>query len=111
MYFLSAFGEELGKGSLSLAPEAATLLEQYRWPGNVRELRNLMERAAVLCTTTSIEADLIRLLLPALRTAAPVETAPESLQLDAANDNKSEAARLLGISERTLWYKLKRYGL
>jgi two-component system response regulator AtoC len=125
--FLSTFGEELGKGSLPPTPEARALLEQYNWPGNVRELRNLMERAAVLCNGTQIDAELVHLLLPAVRTTLPSETVVDNLQLDAAveeverklilralgaaSDNKAEAARLLGISERTLWYKLKRYGL
>ena len=93
----------------------------------MRELRNLMERAAVLCSGPHVDAELVRMLLPAARTTAPPDTAADNLQLDAAveelerklilrslgaaNDNKAEAARLLGISERTLWYKLKRYGL
>ena len=126
-FFLGTFGEELGKGALPLAQEAAALLGQYEWPGNVRELRNLMERAAVLCSGPHVDAELVRMLLPAARTTAPPDTAADNLQLDAAveelerklilrslgaaNDNKAEAARLLGISERTLWYKLKRYGL
>ena len=125
--FLSAFGEELGKGGLPLAPDAGALLEQYEWPGNVRELRNLMERAAVLCSGGRVDAELVRRLLPSVRSALAPDATPESLQLDAAveelerklilralgaaNDNKADTARLLGISERTLWYKLKRYGL
>jgi two-component system, NtrC family, response regulator AtoC len=125
--FLSTFGEELGKGRLSLAPPVATVLQEYHWPGNVRELRNVMERAAVLCSDPQVDVELMRALLPAPRRAPHSDGAPESLQLEtaveeverklilralgAANDNKAEAARLLGISERTLWYKLKRYGL
>jgi two-component system response regulator AtoC len=126
-YFIRKFGEELGKGPLQVAEAALPLVTQYDWPGNVRELRNLMERAAVLARTPVVDADLIRVLLP----SAPVEpapaTGPESLALEpaveeverklilralgASDDNKAEAARLLGVSERTLWYKLKRYGL
>jgi two-component system response regulator AtoC len=126
-FFLRSFGDELGKGPLPLAAEALTLLEHYDWPGNVRELRNLMERAAVLCSKAQVDAGLVRMLLPAVSPSPPAESGPQSLQLDAAveeverklilralsaaQDNKAEAARLLGISERTLWYKLKRYGL
>jgi two-component system response regulator AtoC len=127
--FLSQFGEELGKGALRLTPEGQALLEPYEWPGNVRELRNLMERAAVLCGGAPVDAGLVRTLIPAARTeaAAVPEPSLESLLLEpaveelerklilralgAAQDNKAEAARLLGVSERTLWYKLKRYGL
>jgi two-component system response regulator AtoC len=126
-FFLGAFGEEMGKGALPLAPEAGALLEHYDWPGNVRELRNLMERAAVLCNGAHVDADLVRVLLPSPRNTSLPDSTPENLQLDAAveeverklilralgaaADNKADAARLLGISERTLWYKLKRYGL
>jgi two-component system response regulator AtoC len=126
-HFLSTFGPELGKGPLSLAPEAGALLEQYNWPGNVRELRNLMERAAVLCRGSLIDADLVQTLLPAAGDHAPSETPPDDLRLDAtledterklmlralatASNKKAEAARLLGISERTLWNKMKRHRL
>ncbi len=127
-FFLAQFGEELGKGPLLLSPPACRLLEQYTWPGNVRELRNLMERAAVLSTGPHVDVSLVQVLLPAVTrpTAAATETngslelgnAVEEVErklilraLGAANDNKAEAARLLGVSERTLWYKLKRYGM
>ena len=124
--FLEGFGEELGKGRLTLAAGADRILAGYDWPGNVRELRNLMERAAVLCAGRDVDSALLRMMLP--KTAdpeSPVETAELRLEpaveeierklilraLGASHDNKAEAARLLGVSERTLWYKLKRYGL
>ena len=131
-FFLGEFGREMGKGMLSLGPDAPAVLQSYPWPGNVRELRNLMERAAVLGTGGPIHAGMLRLLLPpaqahlAANEEAPdlgadnlqLEPAVEELErklilraLGAANDNKAEAARLLGVSERTLWYKLKRYAL
>jgi two-component system response regulator AtoC len=122
----------MGKGTLTLAPDAPAVLQSYHWPGNVRELRNLMERAAVLGTGPQIDGNMVRLLLPpAQAQLAATEETPEptadNLQLEpaveelerklilralgVANDNKAEAARLLGVSERTLWYKLKRYVL
>ena len=130
-FFLEAFGREMGKGGLLLAADAPALLPGYPWPGNVRELRNLMERAAVLCTGTQVDANMLRLLLPGTTAAPAAEEAStpgsDNLQLGSAveeverklilralgvaNDNKAEAARLLGVSERTLWYKLKRYAL
>ncbi len=130
-FFLTEFGRELGKGELTLAPDAPSVLQSYSWPGNVRELRNLMERAAVLGTGTQIDGSLVRLLLPPAQRGTPgdggSELPADSLQLEpaveelerklilralgVANDNKAEAARLLGVSERTLWYKLKRYAL
>ncbi len=130
-FFLGEFGRELGKGELTLAPDAPGVLQSYSWPGNVRELRNLMERAAVLGSGTQIDGSLVRLLLPPAQRGAPTDGGSElpsdSLQLEpaveelerklilralgVASDNKAEAARLLGVSERTLWYKLKRYAL
>ncbi len=125
--FLRTFGEELGKRALGLGADAEPLLLQYDWPGNVRELRNLMERAAVLCRGAEVDAALVRQLLPAVTADATPPAEPQSLELEpavadlerkqilralaAAQDNKAEAARLLGVSERTLWYKLKRLGL
>jgi two-component system response regulator AtoC len=131
-FFLGEFGGEMGKGTLTLTPDAPAVLQSYHWPGNVRELRNLMERAAVLGTGPQIDGSMMRLLLPPAQAqfAATEETpepAADNLQLEpaveelerkmilralgVANDNKAEAARLLGVSERTLWYKLKRYTL
>ncbi|MBI3783190.1 MAG: sigma-54-dependent Fis family transcriptional regulator [Deltaproteobacteria bacterium] len=125
--FVADFGEELGKGALTLAADVVPHLEQYEWPGNVRELRNLMERAAVLCDGKEVSLPLVRLLLPVVSANDPAESTSNGFRLDSAveeverklilrvlgttNDNKAEAARLLGVSERTLWYKLKRYGL
>lgn len=126
-FFLDKFARELGKVDLTLNPDARHLLEQHYWPGNVRELQNLMERAAVLCSGQQIDASFFRVLLPQQRAASAPEPEPETLRLEpaleelerklilralgAANDNKTHAAQLLGVSERTLWYKLKRYGL
>jgi two-component system response regulator AtoC len=123
--FLSRFAAELGKHPATLTAEALRLLEQHDWPGNVRELQNLMERAVVLSDGPEIGAGAF----PGLRQAPDDPTAPahEDLALEpaieeferkivlralaATNDNKAGAARLLGVSERTLWYKLKRYRL
>jgi two-component system response regulator AtoC len=123
--FLRRFASELGKEAATLTAEALRVLEQHTWPGNVRELQNLMERAVVLSDGPEIGAAAF----PGLRPAAPAEsdTTRDDLALEpaleeferklvlralaASNDNKAQAARLLGVSERTLWYKLKRYRL
>jgi len=134
-HFLERFAGELGKKPLHLSDEACRVLADYRWPGNVRELRNLMERAAVLAVGHEVDAQVFHGMLPAAAEASEggaagaavialdaggfeLEPAVEELErkiilraLGASGDNKAQAARLLGISERTLWYKLKRYGL
>jgi two-component system, NtrC family, response regulator AtoC len=122
--FIRRFAAELGKQPATLSAEALRVLERHMWPGNVRELQNLMERAVVLSDGPTISASAF----PGLEVAPDEpETRRDDLALEpaveeferkivlralaAANDNKAQAARLLGVSERTLWYKLKRYRL
>ncbi len=120
--FLGQFARELGKPPLTLSADAAPVLQSYSWPGNVRELRNLMERAAVLSSPGEVTRRLVRSLLP-----EEPEAISSDLNLDHAvaeterklilralmqtNDSKVAAASLLGIAERTLWTKLKKYAL
>jgi two-component system response regulator AtoC len=127
-HFLARFGAQLGCGPMALAPEAERMLLAYAWPGNVRELENMMERAAVLSRSSEVGAahlprDLVSPPMPQM----PETTDNEGLDLEArvaeleirllnkalsqVAGNKAKAARLLKISERTLWYKLKKYGL
>jgi DNA-binding NtrC family response regulator len=121
--FLAEFGHEMGKGDLRLSDRAAQALARYAWPGNVRELRNIMERAAVLAEGEVIGHEAVEALVPS------AAEAPDEAQLDlagavaelerktilralaAADGNKPAAAKLLGIGERTLWSKLKKYGI
>jgi two-component system response regulator AtoC len=132
--FLEHYAREIGKGRVELAEEALALLRAYDWPGNVRELRNLMERGAVLSNGSMVTDEFVRSIVPlqGVETqAAPVFDEPGDVDpdlslgeaverferrmilraLDDTNDNKAEAARRLGISERNLWYKLKKHGL
>jgi two-component system, NtrC family, response regulator AtoC len=125
--FLRRFTTELGKSGLHLATDAGTALESYDWPGNVRELQNTVERAVVLCPGQTIDGAFLRSLLPAAAQPAADEPPLDAGGLEGAvsqlerklilralgesGDNKAEAARRLGVSERTLWYKLKKYRL
>ena len=132
-HFLQKYSSELGRPVPNLAEAVMQSLLTYSWPGNVRELENLMERASVLCRGTTVD---LQLLPPDMTAAAVIpSSAPsasgavesESLVLESqvsalekslitaalerSDDNKSAASRLLGVSERTLWYKIKKYGL
>ena len=120
--FLAQFSKELGKPPLHVADEALRALERYRWPGNVRELRNVMERAAVLAARGEIPQSLVRSLLPEEVVAGPADLNLERAVAETerriilralmeTKDNKTAAAALLGIGERTLWTKLKKHGL
>jgi DNA-binding NtrC family response regulator len=123
--FLARFGSDMGKGALELSAEAAERILRYAWPGNVRELRNIMERAAVLADGREIGLRTLELCLPQVASAeGDSESQPELFRaveeaerrailraLSATGDNKPGAAARLGIGERTLWTKLKKYGL
>ena len=104
-------------------------LRAYPWPGNVRELRNVCERAAILSGGTPL-LDVPHFPLatpspPASVASADPDIADFDLEralartearylraaLAASDDNKTRAAVRLGVSERTLWYKLKKHGL
>lgn len=122
----------LAKRQTQLSAPARECLLAYRWPGNVRELENILERAAILAGNQTIQcqhlpADIAQTPVSAnhaLSPAAPeanglsIPRATESIErrlilqaLDACQGNKTKAAKLLEISERSLWNKLNQYSL
>jgi two-component system, NtrC family, response regulator AtoC len=118
-HFLSDANNTFHKAVKRLAPETEQLLVAYGWPGNVRELKNLIERLVILSMGDTIEAD--QLPLPVTgdvesplpeevsrepRTLAAVEKAYILKVLRQVNGNKSEAAKILGITRQTLRKKL-----
>lgn len=129
-HFLDKYRQQLGYGPTDLSDDAYNILAAYAWPGNVRELENVMERAVVLsCGGTIGVAHLPREIAVA-EPSMPIPVATnEELDMDLeasvanlekqllnkalteAAGNKAKAARSLKISERTLWYKLKKYNL
>ncbi len=114
-----------GRAAHDLGDEALTKLGAYGWPGNVRELRNVLERATILRPQGRIGAEDIMLGDTAVHRgeSGMSGTAPDTLNLaemekrlvlralEAASGNKSEAARLLGITRRALYGRLERYGV
>ena len=108
---------------VALSDAAVAWLEQQEWPGNVRELENAIERAAVLSNKESLEPADFSEAHAARRTphAAGVGTLDEAVEaaereaitaaLAASNGNRREAAKRLGVSLRTLFYKIDRYGI
>lgn len=95
---------------------ALEAMEGYRWPGNVRELENTVERAVVLATGDLIEPYDLRLPKstrpPGFETGTTLKEAERQLvlqTLEAYDGNVSETARVLGISRRSLHYKLKEW--
>jgi DNA-binding NtrC family response regulator len=89
------------------------VLLSYGWPGNVRELENMMERTAILCEGEISPADLPIRAGDPTRPVRWKEIERQAI-LDALamnHDNRTQAARQLGISLRTLQYRLKEYQL
>ncbi|WP_297848139.1 sigma-54 dependent transcriptional regulator [uncultured Desulfovibrio sp.] len=128
-HFLQRFAERNRKNIKGFAPQALDSMLRYSWPGNVRELENAVERAVILCngdliTGRELPASVVG--APAAATAAAVPEGDISLAglsldtverraieetLRQTGDNKSEAARRLGITRATLHNKLRKYGL
>jgi two-component system response regulator HydG len=117
-HFLSGFNERNAR-QVTLNEEATGLLMRMSWPGNVRELENLIERAAILCTTGEISAkDIERASgAGALSSAKVVESATTLKEVERqqimralreAQGNRSLAARKLGIERKTLYKKARR---
>ena len=122
--FIEEFNVRDHRAVRALTPEAMRMLADYDWPGNVRELRNVIERATILARGEYIEPDHLPRLgsargLPAPAASAGVALVPgmtvdEAEQklilatLEAAGNNKTRAAEMLGISLKTLHNKLNR---
>ncbi len=128
--FITRLAREAGREEMSLSREAAALLQAHDWPGNVRELENAMERAVTLNDGPIIKADVLP---PQVRGVTPMPmdgelVLPEGgmdltsyldsverkflqMALDQAGGIKTEAAKLLGLSFRSMRYRLAKLGL
>ncbi len=115
---LAALAGELGLGQLQLTPAAERALAARPWPGNARELRNVLARAAILADREPIDA--AHLADDGGGTSTPAAGAGSLTELERAaiaqalasvGGNRRRAAELLGIAERTLYDKLRKYGL
>ncbi len=123
-HFAAELSIKHGGAERTFDSESLGLLDQYPWPGNVREFRNVVERAVILARDGVIEpTHLPAYIREPLRSAdgtyrfppdATAEDAERELilqTLDATGNNKSETARRLGLSVRTIRNKLKAYGI
>jgi DNA-binding NtrC family response regulator len=121
-HFLKLFAAKNGKSLRGFSRAARDALLRYDYPGNVRELENLLERAVVLCRGDVIDRGDLPLILDDPDALSEAQTqltaAVEGLErrmireaLKRANGVQTRAAELLGVTERALRYKLKKYGL
>jgi DNA-binding NtrC family response regulator len=111
VHFLRRAAAELGKSPPSLTRPAIRTLLSYRWPGNVRELENIMGRVAILSEGTVEAPDLSMLGHDQGRPLSwhAIERQAIEEALRANHGNRAQAAEQLGISVRTLQYRLKEY--
>jgi DNA-binding NtrC family response regulator len=125
-YFLQQASEKYGKPIEGLEPEAQQVLMSYGWPGNVRQLKNAIENMVVMSTRPKLGADTIpgeirptagaagsvggmNNLVGISITQAEKELIRNTLKM--VSGNREQAARILGIGERTLYRKIKEYDL
>ncbi len=129
-HFIARFAREAGKPITGITPAAMRRLMDFHWPGNVREVENIIERAVALSTGTVIDVADVQVDLspsaPAGGAAAalsPIPFPPPGMSLEQfeeeiikealnrAHGNKSQAARLLGLSRNALRYRLSKMGV
>ena len=128
--FLAEIAKGLGRPPAGISRQARNALLDYHWPGNVRELRNTLERAAILCEGGLITGDHLTFVSPSSDREAPPAESPRTAPiradttklrvleraaieraLDEARQNKSHAAKMLGLSRKQLYVRLRQHGL
>jgi len=115
-YFATKFGASFGKRISGITDDAKNILVSYGWPGNIRELQNVIERAVIL-SAGIIDASLLNLEIESDRqdlAEGLLKSNERELirkTLDETDGNRRKAADVLGISLRTLQYRIKEYGL
>jgi len=126
--FLEDLSRNVGRPAPGVSREARELLLAYSWPGNVRELRNALERAVILSEGGLVQAEHLPIAVARsgearVASASAIELPPGGLDLDAlektlvtqalekARNNRSRAAKLLGLTRAQLYTRLERYGL
>jgi len=122
MHFLDRFAEMYGKPAPGISPSCLTRLQQYAWPGNARELENCMHRSFLMCVGNQLQEEHLGLeagMVQGGEKHSPIKPGMSIRDMEQAliqqtikhvNGNRTEAAKLLGISIRTLRNKLHDMG-
>lgn len=119
-YFLEKANQQLNKDIIGFSPEVVTIFQNYNWPGNLRELQNCVKRATLLSQGDFIESEVLPVEFFQIQKESNnngsfslSENEKETIiqALSKAQNNKSEAAKLLKITRKTLYNKLKQYNI
>lgn len=117
-FFLEKSNHQLQKNIIGFAPEVISVFENYSWPGNLRELQNVIKRAVLLSSGDFIQKavlphELFEISVDTTTDLSLSQNEKEVIEnaLERAGNNKSEAARILKITRKTLYNKMKNYGL
>ncbi|MCM8832335.1 MAG: sigma-54 dependent transcriptional regulator [Candidatus Omnitrophica bacterium] len=119
-HFLEIYCKKYNK-NVSISQECISILENYDWPGNVRELENLIERAIILTNKNQLSPDDFTFIKDNIKEKVIPKEIKQILKetekqhiiriLKQTKGKKGKAAKLLGISRKTLWQKIKEYGI
>lgn len=116
--FVRQANEELGRSVAGFDEKAAARMASYPWPGNLRELSNVVKRAVLMTKGGRISLDVMAQCMEDTTQPAPTALHDEhderqriARALTAAGGNKSKAALLLGIDRKTLYNKMRKYGI
>lgn len=125
-YFMKVFATKYERQSITISEDCMNKMIDYDWPGNVRELRNVIERFFVICPEPTVTPEYLpgkiskcegnpihtvdgHIMIPVGTTIEEAEKRLIFQTLDSVGNNKSEAARILGFSRKTLHNKLEAY--
>lgn len=123
--FVEKYNREFGKRIRGISDPAMRALTEYHWPGNIRQLESVVERAVLMVDSDTIELKDIKseLRVPTERSPLDIEIPDEGINfeelektlikkaLTKANNVVARAARLLGMSYKTFWYRLEKFGI
>jgi len=118
-YFLEKANQQLNKEIIGFSPEVVAIFQKYNWPGNLRELQNCVKRSTLLSKGDFIESDVLPAEFFQVQKQSSggafslSENEKETIihALSRTQNNKSEAAKLLKITRKTLYNKLKQYNI
>jgi DNA-binding NtrC family response regulator len=117
-HFLRKYSNKLSKNIADISPQALEALNNYRWPGNVRELENVVERAVIICDSQTLGVEDLSIPQASLVKNNTCYSSLEEVErghilkvLTETEGNQSRASQILGIDRKTLYLKLRKFGI